>query len=550
MIFSNMHSNLGEIALADAALETWDAVVVGSGVGGATVGYGLAQRGQRVLFVESGLAPNQRSQSATYPEMTLPAPKALADKLSSDTLHRHGRQTSPILDISAARPKTFIPFIGKGAGGSSQLYGMAMERFQPHDFEASANDARSAHRPHAWPIAHDALVEWYDRAEMLYGVRGGRDPIYNGSRPPLPPAPALDPGHAWLDAQLSAAGLSTYRLPLACRDVPSCESCQGHLCQRHCKISSAEACLTPALETGRAHIVFGCTALRLESSRTQVTGVACEAQGRVHILRAQKFILALGALYTPPLLLRSANTDWPDGLANDSGWVGRGLMRHGIDLYAISLPSQLVDNSDNRNKAIAFNDFYIGKHSGFGTVQSFGRLPPVPMLSSELTSDLKHRLPMLPDVMAELGAAALKPILRKLEASTLTLAATMEDSAAYENYVALGPNKEDPASITIHYRLSARDRARMLQFRSELGTTFRALRFRRIEQMMNNERIAHACGTCRAGHDPTTSVVNAENRAHGLDNLWVCDASFLPSSGGTNPSLTIAANALRVAGWI
>lgn len=542
-----MPSNGSELDLADAALETWDAVIVGCGVGGATLGYALVQRGQRVLFVEAGLGPDQRTKSATYPEMSLPSPDAVANNLPFDALLQHGRQTSPILDMSAGRRRSFIPFIGKGAGGSSQLYGMAMERFQPQDFQAASGDERSALRSDAWPIAHQDLIGWYEQAEALYGVRGGHDPLNDSSRTQLPPAPSLDSGHAWLDERLRAAGLTTYRLPLACRDVPSCGSCQGHLCQERCKISSAEACLLPALKSGRARIVSECTALRLESTRTQVTGVVCEKQGASHVVRARKFVLALGALYTPALLLRSASADWSNGLANDSGWVGRGLMRHGIDLYAITMPSDLVDTTDNRTKSLAFNDFYIGQHGGLGTVQSFGRLPPVQMLTSELVSDLKRQLPMLPKAMAELGAVALTPILKHLESRTLILAATMEDSAAYENFVAPGPDTFDPASITMRYQLTRRDQARMRQFRRELGSRFKELRFQRIKQMTNNERIAHACGTCRAGLAPTKSVVNAENRAHSMDNLWVCDASFLPSSGGTNPSLTIAANALRVA---
>jgi choline dehydrogenase-like flavoprotein len=75
----------------------------------------------------------------------------------------------------------------------------------------------------------------------------------------------------------------------------------------------------------------------------------------------------------------------------------------------------------------------------------------------------------------------------------------------------------------------------------------KGLRYRFIGEADNNQRIAHACGTCRFGDDPRTSVLDRSCRAHGLENLYVVDSSFFPTSGGTNPSLTIAANALRVA---
>jgi len=89
--------------------------------------------------------------------------------------------------------------------------------------------------------------------------------------------------------------------------------------------------------------------------------------------------------------------------------------------------------------------------------------------------------------------------------------------------------------------------ARIKSFRRQLSHVFKPLRFTLLKQAENNQRIAHACGTCRMGSDPQTSVINADGRAHGLTNLYIADASFFPSSGGTNPGLTIAANALRVA---
>jgi choline dehydrogenase-like flavoprotein len=100
--------------------------------------------------------------------------------------------------------------------------------------------------------------------------------------------------------------------------------------------------------------------------------------------------------------------------------------------------------------------------------------------------------------------------------------------------------------LSFTYSISDFDKARLRAFRRKIQTLLKPYRVRRIGQATNNRVLAHACGTCRFGTDPNSSVLDASNKAHGLANLYVVDASFFPSSGGTNPALTIAANALRV----
>jgi choline dehydrogenase-like flavoprotein len=99
----------------------------------------------------------------------------------------------------------------------------------------------------------------------------------------------------------------------------------------------------------------------------------------------------------------------------------------------------------------------------------------------------------------------------------------------------------------LHYTMKAEARQRAGRFRAHMRHVLRGRRWRRLPQADNNQRIAHVCGTCRFGDDPRTSVLDRDNRVHELDNVSVVDASFFPSSGGTNPALTVAANALRVA---
>src|SRR5262249_16435178 len=119
----------------------------------------------------------------------------------------------------------------------------------------------------------------------------------------------------------------------------------------------------------------------------------------------------------------------------------------------------------------------------------------------------------------------------------------LEDLPYADNGVRLTTGRR----VALTYRIRRRDALRIVSFRRRLGAILRPYRFVRLRQAENNERIAHACGTCRFGRDPRASVLDPVNRAHELSNLYVVDASFFPSSGGTNPALTIAANALRVA---
>ena len=126
---------------------------------------------------------------------------------------------------------------------------------------------------------------------------------------------------------------------------------------------------------------------------------------------------------------------------------------------------------------------------------------------------------------------------------SLLIVTTLEDLPRDSNRVYPLPQ----GGIAIEYRLDASTVERIKEFRALMARMLSPMKFRLLKQAENNERIAHACGTCRMGVNARTSVLDPHNRAHDLDNLYVVDASFFPSSGGINPSLTIAANALRVA---
>ena len=522
--------------------DDWHAIVIGTGMGGATLGHALARAGRRVLFIDKGAAaPDLRGRYAEddFPRAEAPQPAHRA------ILARGGRYADQVVDRSNPRTQRFVPFIGAGAGGSSALYGMALERFFPSDFAAAGHYAApGAALPPRWPVSYAEMAPWYDAAERLYRIRGSADPLRaDGAREHLMAPPALSPAAAEMFSHLQNRQLHPYRLPQACEFVEGCSGCQGYLCARNCKNDADSICLRPAVRDHGAVLLDACEVIALEADATRVTGVVCERHGKRMTLRAPLIVLAAGALETPRILLQSASTHWPQGLANASGLVGKYLMRHHIDLYLVE--PKLAGPFDNRQKELAFNDFYLKDGQKLGSVQSFGRLPPAATLAASLADELRQGPVPLAAPLFGLARPFVTPVLRGLVERRFILATTIEDFPYADNRV--GPAAEPGSRLELQYRLHDGDAARIAAMRAAMKDVLAGYRYKLIKQAENNQRIAHACGTCRFGDDPATSVLDRNNRAHGLDNLYVVDSGFFPSSGGTNPSLTIAANALRVA---
>jgi choline dehydrogenase-like flavoprotein len=541
---------MSDISLSDIADQKWDVIIVGTGVGGATLGYALAKAGKRVLFCEKGRShldvPNVLLGS--YAESFFPEPEVPQPQHGS-ILSKAGRYNELIEDRSQSRSQSFIPFIGSGTGGSSALYGMALERFFPSDFSPRRNhpDAPETTLPEEWPITYETLAPYYKAAEQLYRVRGTEDPLRGEEAAGhlLQPPPLTAGSHELFDF-FKNNGLHPYRLPLACEYVPGCECCQGYLCAKNCKNDSARICLKPAISQYGARLLDECNVLTLEASRDKVTRLICSWRGNRVTLRAQVIVLAAGALETPAILLRSSSEIWPEGLANDSGMVGRNLMRHHINLYLVT--PKTLGPQDNRQKELAFNDLYQADGNKFGSVQSFGRLPPAPLLAVSMEQDIRNgKLPWVAPLF-KLITPLVKPVLNRLSNHNIVLATIMEDLPYEDNRVRyLPPIGDRGPRLTLNYHIRTYDAERIRTFNTMMIKILKPYRPKLIKQAENNQRLAHACGTCRFGSTSEESVLNPYNRAHNLSNLYVVDGSFFPSSAGTNPSLTIAANALRVA---
>jgi len=521
----------------------WDVVVVGTGMGGATLGYALARAGRRVLFVEKGksfLPPATDAIFDRWAETIDDAWRAPDDR-KRKILERGGRSTDDVEDHSSGRPQHSMPLLGSGTGGSSSIYAAVLERFFPLDFAPREHfgDIGDSTLPEAWPLTYDDLEPWYEQAEQLYRVRGAIDPL----RPHedcanLTPPSNLIPGNAELFEHLQQKGLNPYRLHIATEEVDDCQNCIGFLCSRSCKNDAGRICLAPAISEHGAQLLTECRALRLEADRKRVKQVICDHDGRSIALKGRVVVLAAGSLITPVLLLQSRSVDWPDGLANRSGLVGRNLMKHCPDIVLIRTRDPAP--TAGQTKQIAFNDLYVHDGDKLGTVQSLGPLPPFEYLIGQ--TDTAARI-------ARWTAPVARPLWNQIRSRRMPISAILEDLPYHDNRVLPVDGGDQPGRqrLRLTYRRGEHDLRRVKIFREQISEAFRPYHLLWAKTGDDNRSISHCCGTCRFGNDPQASVLNADNRSHDVGNLYVADASFFPSSTGMNPALTIAANALRMA---
>lgn len=502
--------------------EDWDAVIIGTGIGGGTLGRALAEAGQKVLFLEQGKA-GLRSERNGLSEIFLPEARR-ARGLWPDPLH---------VTLDGVEQSFFGP-LGAGPGGSSVFYAATLERPERHDLDDMPG------RPHptgGWPVGYDAMAPWFAAAARMYRVYGEADPLCAEAPLPLRDPPAPSATEAALMTRFRAAGLHPYHAPTALERVPGCETCLGVKCPRSCKMDGRSAGVEPALATGNAALLTESEVVRLVPEGNELAGVEIRMEGRLHRVRARRYILAGGALGSPRLLLASACAGWPSGLANRSGLVGRNLMFHLNEMFALWPRG---GRSGGATKAIGLRDLYFRDGQRLGTIQSMGIRASY--------GEIAHYIGRM---LAQRGLGRLQPwapvpaaLAHRILGSAQVFVGLMEDLPYAENRVVFDPDQ--PRRLAVSYTLTEELKARRLVFRRAIRRAFRGHR-RMFLGLAPELNWGHPCGTLRFGQDPSVSVLRPDCRTHDLRNLWVVDASFMPTSMGVNPGLTIAANALRVA---
>jgi len=479
-----------------------DVVIVGSGIGGATTAFGLAQKGVKTLVLERGERMPREPENWSPSEIFMKSRYKPNEKWEDE------------------KGKLFVPGVHYFVGGNSKVYGASLPRFSRFDFDLIEHQEGASP---AWPFTYDELEPYYYKAEELYRVHGDAQNIYGNNRTtPFPyPAMAHEPYVAELGKRLTAAGVHPHSNSMGIDLGPGgkcirCKKCDGFVCKLDAKSDAEVNALNPAMATGNVKLMTSVQVNRivLNDDHRSVSHLEATRNGEDLEIYGKKFVISAGSVNTAALLLRS-------GVANSSDQVGRNFMMHNNShIAAVDMRRK---NDVTFQKTLSFTDWYLdgGKGYPLGAVQLIGKVQGIMMKS------FAKRIPI--------------PLLNFVADHSVEFVVMSEDLPHPENRVTISAS----GSIKI-----ARQAVGMRTHMELLRRTKRVLRkagyqgiFRQPFDISMN---SHQCGTTVAGVDPQTSVVDGYSRSHDHKNLYLIDGGFFPSSAAMNPALTIAAQALRV----
>ncbi|MFC3615471.1 GMC oxidoreductase [Lutimaribacter marinistellae] len=538
------------------ALTGHDAVVIGSGAGGAAAAWRMAEKGLNVLLLEAG---PRFDPAIDYP-------------LTNPDWERHDFPTKPgsraeILfgDLGPIPHDTEVPRsfnavwgalsygdrrqVGgrgihhvQGIGGTTLRYVGEAHRFHPDTFALRRLTGHGVD----WPFGLEELAPYYALCEHLIGVAGA-DPHL-----PLPPHP-LSPGAARLGRAATMLGLgwqANTRAALGAPydDRPACNYCAN--CSRGCPLgdkgSADVTFLRHAAGTGRLTVRADTPVVRLiPAAGRRIAAVEALVQGRLRRIETPILMLCAGAVQTPRLLLASASTDYPEGVANGSGQVGRNFMET-LSWSAAGLAPGLRNSHMGLPADAVCNDFLAPLSRADGTggfklshaTQEIGLVGPISYGTRLITG----------------FGSVFQSDLRDAFGSALAVGAVGEVVPDDRSRITLSQDQNDAMGVALPVVSSVLtgDSLKRLSAMAQEGRTL--LRAAGVTTILEETSVAdrfsstHLAGTCRMSSDAQTGVVDPHCRSHEIDNLFIADASVFPSSGGgAAPSLTIHALAVRAA---
>jgi len=489
-----------------------DIAIVGSGMGGGTLSFALKDTGARVLLIEQG--------------DFLPAER---ENWSPEAVHLDQRYKNSASWYDPATGKSFVPGNYHYVGGNTKLYGATLPRFRAHDFEPIEHvDGVSP----GWPLTYADLEPYYGEVEQMFWVHGnkGEDPTDPWRSTGYPfPGISHEGATARLAATAKTMGLQPFSAPQAVdwRDGGACvlcDTCDSFPCMVDAKGDADTCAVRPALLSGNVWLLTNAQAIRLETDTTgrHVTSAQVTCGGRRIRVRAHRFVLACGAVNTAALLLRSASSIHPRGLANSSDQVGRNFMSH-LTTFLVGVDPRRK-NGAVYQKTLGINDWYS---TGPTTKYPLGNIQALGKLRGPQAKLAQPRVPLA--------------VLDEVTKYSVDVLAQSEDLPVAESRVTLTTNGQVSLdrreTNTFAHRELVKRTSKLLR-RSGFPII--------LTRNLGVEATSHQCGTARMGGDAQSAVVDPQLRAHDVGNLWIADSSTFPASAALNPALTIAALSLRL----
>ncbi len=534
--------------------ESVDVLVVGSGAGGSPIALEMSKAGFEVLVLEKGPRysradfKNDELRTLVHPDQFVPSIEDEPHVLR----HPDGRTE-----------RTTLGWIACCVGGGTAHMGGSFHRFRPGDFRLRTL-CGSFEAIEDWPYGYEAIEPYYAKAELSIGVAGQDGDLTSGSRSTAYPMPPL--ACHWLSHQLTEAavriGLNLFRTPRAINSIAYdgrpgctfCELCSGYGCPTGARGSTFETLLARAENTGRCTVranAMAHTVVVNEAGRA--TGcVYLDANGTEHRVRASLICVSCSAIESARLLLHSRSAAFPSGLGNRNGLVGKNLQFQSTSFARARWRGPVAEPNDRRFLDWCSTDHYfLPRETNFfgkgGTIQ-FGVERPQPIADA-----LRVALPSADRVV--IGEPLKKALRDYYIRSVEPFAEIFHDFIPNS-----GTFAELDNAVTDKWNLPvARLHVAPPQQHKNVGTLLVNRAIEAFEALgaadatigrLGDVNPVMVHGTCRAGNNPSTSVLNQFCQVHDVPNLFVVDGSFMPTSGGVASTLTILANSFRTADYI
>lgn len=548
--------------------KSYDVVVIGSGAGGSAAAWRLAEKGLSVLLLEAGPSYNPRQDYKLHTNdwevEGFPFKAGSQGQYSFSEM----QQIRPDWDDLRSWNKVNGRLNGgdrripsgpgyhhvRGVGGSTLHFTGEAHRLNPHAMNMKSGFGVGAD----WPISYKILEPYYVEVEKQIGVAG---PTSNGDRwrsepYPLPAHPLslaskrLVKGSRKLGLKWEPNTRSALSRPYDGR--PACNYCGN--CNRGCPVtdkgSSDVTFVAKALLTGRCEVRTGITVTHVAAGKDQrVSHIEFTDQtGKKYRQLVKTLVIACGAVETPRLLLHSRNHFAPTGLANESGQVGKNLMETLFWVSSGSVDEQLYSFKGLPSDTICWD---FNRPESIPGVKGGCRFSSA-VQEASLVGPINYSQRIVPG-----WGRAHKESMRENVGRVLSVGAIGEFLPNAGTYVDLDQKNKDSFGLPlarIHSYLEPMDIERLRFMVEKCRSILKAAGVRELVEEYGTAdffNTTHIFGTCRMGADPATSVVNSNCRSHKWKNLYLCDASVFPSTGGgESPSLTIQALAVRAADTI